>query len=97
VIANSAAGDRQAAVAHITNGRDHTYANSAGLAPGLYEDRGALAGHVLVGANCRRLLVADVAGSLWIGGAEVCDPAVLLSLAETLTQHAGRMIARSQR
>lgn len=89
--------DRELAVAHITNERDHTYANGDRLAPGLYQDRSAIAGHVLIGANDRRLLVADVAGSLWFGGAEITDPDVLDHLADVLVQYASRMRTRSER
>lgn len=89
--------DRERAVAHITNERDHTYANGDRLTPGLYQDRSAIAGHVLIGANDRRLLVADVAGSLWFGGAEIRDPDVLVRLADVLIQYASRMRTRSER
>jgi hypothetical protein len=88
--------ERVNAVAHITSAGD-TYIDSGGLAPGLYVDRGALAGHVLVGCNLRRLIVADVAGSLWFGGVEIVDPDALDLLADALGRYADRMRTRSEK
>jgi hypothetical protein len=87
---------RDRAVAHITASGD-TYLNGEGLAPGVYVDRGAIAGLIVVGENSRRLIVADVAGSLWFGGVEVTDPDALDLLAQSLGSYADRMRTRSEK
>lgn len=85
---------RAEAIAVITATQD-TYLTDQ--PQGVYVDRGAMAGEWVTGANHRRLIIADVAGSLWFGGVQVTDPDVIDRLIVVLGGHADRMRTRSEK
>jgi hypothetical protein len=75
----------------------NTYADGAGLGPGLHRDPGVAGGHSLVGDNGRRIIVTEIAGEVWIGGVSVTDPAVLSDLSTVLRMHARNLAVRGGR